>query len=170
MLESMGVPRIRGQSVVEKVRPDGVWVGDGWYTRNIGSLGNKQKALYGKPRVASAARVAFLERAAKFDLRVEGLDGLVRGEPTKLYHGTVASFSKFDLSKSRDELVEQFYGKGIFLTPSLRVAWKYAEANRNIGFPPSIIQDLKRVDSVAGIFLELLVKQGDGAWDLEKRP
>lgn len=116
------------------------------------------------------SRFPVYTKKAKIDLKIEGLDGLVRGEPTTLYHGTTASFRKFDLSKSRDELVNQFYGKGIFLTPSRRVAWKYASANRNMGFPPSIIQKVRRKNADAGDFLALLVKHGDDAWEMERSP
>lgn len=66
--------------------------------------------------------------------------------------------------------MDKFYGRGIFLTPSKRVAWKYANANRNIGFPVSIIQDLKRIDAFAGSFLKALVDHGDTAWEMEVSP
>lgn len=114
-------------------------------------------------------RVAFPKMAAKIDQaewKYWGLDRLLEGQPTVLYHGTTKSFKAFDLSRSRDELVDRFYGKGIFLTPSKRVAESYAEANRNIGFDPSIIQDLKRVNPAAGKFLEMLYKVGGSdAWE-----
>lgn len=106
-------------------------------------------------------------KTARFDPELEGLGGLLRGEPTTLYHGTTRQFKKFDLSKSRTELVNDFYGAGIFLTPSQSVAWDYAEANRNIGLPSSIVQELKRKNPVAGDFLEALVKHGDAAWDIK---
>lgn len=93
------------------------------------------------------------------------LQGLVAGEPTMLYHGTTRSFRAFDLTKSRDDLVNSYYGSGIFLSPSKRVAEKYAEANRNIGFDPEIIDDLKRVNPTAGEFLGQLVAKGTDAWD-----
>jgi tRNA nucleotidyltransferase/poly(A) polymerase len=109
-----------------------------------------------------------VSKVARFDAKIEGLDGLLRGEPTVLYHGTTAQFRKFDISKSQDDLVNQFYGRGIFLTPSKRVAWKYAEANRNIAFPPSIVQDLRKVDADAGDFLALLVRHGNDAWEMER--
>lgn len=105
-------------------------------------------------------------RVASFDeLAYYGLDGMLEGKPTTLYHGTTAWFRKFDLSKSRDELVNQFYGSGIFLTPKKSVAGQYANANRNIGFPPEIIKDFKRADPKGGAFMEALYKQGDSAWD-----
>lgn len=107
-------------------------------------------------------------QAKEFDeLAHYGLDKLVRGETTTLYHGTVASFRKFDMSKGRDELVNRFYGRGIFLTPSKRVASLYANANRNIGLDPSIIKDLSQVNRTAGAFLAELVKKGDDAWEDE---
>lgn len=103
---------------------------------------------------------------AKIDLKMEGLDGLVAGKATVLFHGTTRSFKKFDLSHSRDDLVDQFYGKGIFLTPSKRVAWKYAYANRNIGFPPSIIGELARRNKGAAALLQSMVDHGyEGGWD-----
>jgi len=106
-------------------------------------------------------------RAAASDPISEyGLEGLRTGAPVTLYHGTTRLFRTFDLSHGRDELVDQFYGKGIFLTPSKRVAEKYAEANRNIGFPPSIIDDLKRQNPAAGKFLQALFDHGQDGWEV----
>lgn len=106
-----------------------------------------------------------LKEARVFDPAHHGLEGLLKGEPTVLYHGTTASFSVFDLTHSRDELVEQFYGKGIFLTPSKRVAEKYADANRNMGLPVSVISDLKSSNPAAGSFLQALYNEGRDAWE-----
>ena len=83
-----------------------------------------------------------------------------------LYHGTTRLFRSFDLQQSREELVNNYYGKGIFLTPSKRVAEQYAEANRNVGFSPSIIADMKRKNANAGKFLQSLVDHGKDAWYL----
>jgi len=116
-------------------------------------------------RTPSPARVASRYMASFDDLAYYGLDGMLEGKPTTLYHGTTAWFRKFDLSKSRDELVNQFYGSGIFLTPKKSVAGRYANANRNIGFPPEIIKDFKRVWPLGGAFMEALYKQGDSAWE-----
>ncbi len=116
-------------------------------------------------RVASRYKEAGRYRASFDELAYYGLDGMLEGKPTTLYHGTTAWFRKFDLSKSRDELVNQFYGSGIFLTPKKSVAGRYANANRNIGFPPEIIKDFKRVDPKGGAFMEALYKQGDSAWE-----
>lgn len=108
------------------------------------------------------SNVAARYRTARqtFDPAWYGLDGFVAGKPTTLYHGTTASFRRFDPGKSRTELVGRFYGSGIFLTPDKRVAWDYADANRNIGFPPSLVDDLKKANPNAGWFLEQLVKHG----------
>ena len=119
-----------------------------------------------------------LKTAKGFDPAHYGLDGLLRGEPTTLFHGTVAAFKVFDLAYSRDELVDQFYGKGIFLTPSKRVAAQYANANRNMGLPKSVISDLKRANPNAGAFLQALYEMGVGSmggvrpgpWVLERHP
>ena len=94
-----------------------------------------------------------------------GLAGLSTGEPVTLYHGTTASFSRFDIAKSRDDLVGKFYGRGIFFTPRKSVAWKYANANRNMGLPVSVIDDLSRINRSAGAFLRVLYKHGQGAWE-----
>lgn len=127
------------------------------YVKKLGDYWSQQK-------VASR----WIESRSEFNPAHYGLEGLLEGKPVKLYHGTTANFKNFDLSKSRPELVNAFYGKGIFLTPSKRVAWKYAEANRNIGFDPSIIDDLKRKNPNAGAFLGSLHKNGwPEAWDLE---
>lgn len=97
------------------------------------------------------------------------LEGLVQGKPTTLYHGTTRSFKTFSLAKSRGELVNKFYGSGIFFTPSKRVASKYANANRNIGFDPSLIDALKKKNRRAGEFLNLLYKMGPDAWNVVSR-
>lgn len=106
-----------------------------------------------------------LKTAKGFNPAHYGLEGLLRGEPTTLFHGTTASFKVFDLSHSRDELVDQFYGKGIFLTPSKQVAERYANANRNMGLPKSVLSDLKRVNPPAGEFLHALYDMGSDAWE-----
>lgn len=103
------------------------------------------------------------------DLAYYGLDGIVRGEPTILYHGTTASFRTFDASKSRKELVDNFYGDGIFLTPSEAVARKYANANRNAGLPESIIADYARVNPSAAAFMRALYMHGMDGWELFAR-
>jgi hypothetical protein len=104
--------------------------------------------------------------AHKLDLTQVGLDGLTKGQPVTLYHGTTRSFTSFDFQKARKDLVESFYGVGIFLTPSKRVAMKYAHANRNIGFDPEIINDLKRRNPRAGSFMQSLFAHGKDAWGL----
>lgn len=104
-------------------------------------------------------------RASKEDPLIEyGLEGLRTGKPVTLYHGTTQLFRSFDMARSRGELNEGYYGNGIFLTPKKRVAELYANANRNIGFTPSIVADLKRKKPAAGRFLEILVEHGDGGW------
>jgi len=94
------------------------------------------------------------------------MEGLTKGTPVTLYHGTTRLFRKFDLNLSRDELVNSYYGRGIFLTPSKVVAAKYAGANRNMGFDPSIITDLKRKNGPAGDFLQTLYNHGNEGWDI----
>lgn len=115
----------------------------------------------------SPARVAARFAASKKtpSLTDFGLEGLGTGAPVTLYHGTSATFSEFDIAKSRDELVNEFYGRGIFLTPSKSVAWKYAHANRNKGLPVSVIDDLTRVNRNAGAFLRALYEKGQDAWE-----
>lgn len=127
--------------------------------------------------MASAGAMGWGVVAYSYDRRARGpspieeygLQGMLTGAPVTLYHGTTRLFRRFDMSQSRDELVDQFYGKGIFLTPSKRVAAEYANANRNIGFPPSLVGDLKRKNPAAGRFLEILVGKGDEAWELAIR-
>lgn len=109
-----------------------------------------------------------MRRAAKkIDTKLAqwGLDDLVQGRLVTLFHGTTRMFKTFDLGKSRHELVNKFYGNGIFLVPSKRTAEKYALANRNIGFDPEIVDDLKSKNLAAGKFMEKLVKRGDSAWN-----
>ena len=117
----------------------------------------------------SIQRVAsrYLDAARDPHLDYWGLDALLEGKAVTLYHGSTRLFQRFSLSKSRDALVNAFYGPGIFLTPKKSVAGKYADANRNIGFDPDIIKDLKRVNPAAGAFLESLhVKGWPEAWDI----
>lgn len=95
-----------------------------------------------------------------------GLDEFVKGSPIVLYHGTTASFSSFDASKSRKDLVDKYTGTGIFLTPSKKVAWKYATASRNKGLPVEVIDDVKKVNPHAGEFLETLYKHGQPGWEM----
>jgi ADP-Ribosyltransferase in polyvalent proteins len=103
------------------------------------------------------------------DLAHYGLDGFAAGKPTTLYHGTSRLFRRFDLGQSRDELVGRFYGRGIFLTPSKRVASRYADANRNVGFEPLIIADLARKNRNAGWLLKQLFELGPDAWESAMR-
>lgn len=108
-------------------------------------------------------------RVAKADqdpLAEYHLEGLRTGQPVTLYHGTTRLFRAFDMNRSRGELNEGYYGNGIFLTPSKRVAEMYANANRNIGFPPSIIDDLKRRNAPAGKFLQTLFDHGQDGWEI----
>lgn len=115
-----------------------------------------------------AIRTAYLKHLkaskVKVDLSHYDLDKLVRGEPTVLYHGTTATFNRFRLDTSRDELVDQFYGKGIFFSPRKKVAQKYAYANRNKGLPKSVIDEISSVDRESGDFLRSLFEKGRDAW------
>jgi hypothetical protein len=106
-----------------------------------------------------------LFEAKNIDLSLYGLQGLVDGKPTTLFHGTTSSFKEFDVAKSRKELVDAYYGSGIFLTPSKKVAESYAEANRNIGFDPSVIDQIAKLNRNAGEFVRKLAKNGDSTWD-----
>jgi hypothetical protein len=118
------------------------------------------------PPTPSKARVASQYLAARaFDLANYNLEGLLTGSPVTLYHGTTRQFKTFDLKYSRDDLVNDYYGRGIFLSPSKRVAEKYANANRNIGFDPSIIDDLARKNRNAANLMRALYKQGRDAWE-----
>jgi len=111
-------------------------------------------------------RARVLYRYAKtLNLTEWGLDGLAKHQSVTLYHGTTALFRKFDLNTVREDLVNNYYGGGIFLTPSKRIAEQYAQANRNMGFPPSIIEQLKRKNPRAGAFMQALYSQGVDAWD-----
>jgi len=114
-------------------------------------------------------RKALLKESGKLDehdLKYWNLNRFLQGGWTTLYHGTVASFDKFDMSYVRQELVDGFYGGGIFLTPSEEIAWEYAQANRNFGLPKTIIQDISRQHAEAGAFLSLVYKLGyEKGWE-----
>ena len=116
-------------------------------------------------RVASRYEQALRLAKKTFELSWYNLEGLATGQPVILYHGSSRLFHKFDMGKSRNELVDNYYGAGIFLTPSKVVAEKYANANRNIGFEPGLIDDLKRKNKAAGEFMEDLYHRGTDAWD-----
>lgn len=107
-----------------------------------------------------------LRSAKSLNLADYNLEGLSNGTPVTLYHGTTKLFRTFNMDLIREELVENFYGGGIFLTPSKRVAEHYAGANRNMGFDASIIADLKSKNPHAGEFLQVLVDHGSEGWDL----
>lgn len=125
-----------------------------------------EKWPFGKEAIVLRVAARFEKRAAKsIDLSHYGLEGMTKGETVTLYHGTTRSFTSFEMGKSRMGLVERFYGAGIFLTPSKRVAEKYAGANRNIGLEPDIIGHLKSKNPKAGTFLDSLYKHGKEAWD-----
>ncbi len=116
-------------------------------------------------RVATRYEQSLRSAKKQFELSWYDLEGLTEGKPVTLYHGSTRLFSKFDPSLSREELVQNYYGGGIFLTPSKSVAEKYANANRNIGFDREIIDDLKSKNHAAGEFMEELYSKGKDAWD-----
>jgi hypothetical protein len=95
------------------------------------------------------------------------LSGLAIGQPTTLYHGTTASFREFDPAKCRRDLVDSYYGAGIFLTPSWDVAARYAWAARNAHLPASILDDLEARNGPAGRFFRLLhARHGPEVWEV----
>jgi hypothetical protein len=128
------------------------------------SKGQAEKRLH---EVEYFKRQSYDRRVAReLNLAEYGLEGLRTGQPVTLYHGTTRTFRTFDMGQTREDLVNQYYGRGIFLTPSKRVAGKYADANRNIGFPPSIIGDLGRRNPVAGKFMQSLYDHGPDGWEI----
>jgi hypothetical protein len=122
------------------------------------------RLAYQKPDLRPTL-LPLLKTAKGFNPEQYGLEGLLRGDLTTLFHGTTASFKVFDLTLSRDELVDQFYGKALFFTPSKHVAERYANANRNMGLPRSVLSDLKRANPHAGAFLQALYDKGADAWE-----
>jgi len=115
----------------------------------------------------SSTRVAsrWVLSKQELELRWYDLEGLTDGSTVILWHGSTKKFDRFDVSKSREELVKDYYGGGIFLTPRKPIAWDYAQANRNIGFDPSLIDEMKRVNANAGDFMERLFRTGrKAAW------
>ncbi len=96
------------------------------------------------------------------------LESIISNKSSVLFHGTNRDFDEFDISKNRSDLNKNFYGDGIFLTPSDDVAWKYANANRNSYFDVTLIDDIKKVNREAGIFLEELYKIGREAFTIPK--
>jgi hypothetical protein len=118
--------------------------------------------------VKTSTRVAqrYVQALNTIKLEDWGLEGMLTGKAVPMYHGTTRLFHSFDISQSRAELVNSYYGAGIFLTPSKRVAVQYAEANRNMGFPPSIIDDLKRKNPMGAEFLKTLYDHGMDGWEI----
>jgi len=112
-------------------------------------------------------KLALLYLNAAFSLKQEGLSGIETGDPVILYHGTTKTFKRFDLNRSREDFVKDYYGKGIFLTPSKKVAWQYAQAPRNTGFDVSIIKDIKKINPNIGWGIELIYKHGfEKGWEV----
>lgn len=85
---------------------------------------------------------------------------IIKGKPSILFHGTTATFKKFDIRYSRKELVNPYYGVGIFLTPDYDVADRYAHAARNSLLPKSVISDFSKVNPVGGRLMALLYNKG----------
>lgn len=98
-------------------------------------------------------------------IRRLGLADLADGRPEELYHGTTAWFSSFDESRCRGELVENFYGAGVFLTPSWGVAARYARAARNRALPASLLDDLAAINPPAAAFLRVIHAEGRAGWE-----
>lgn len=91
---------------------------------------------------------------------------MANGTPVTLYHGTTADFTEFK-DRSRKELVDQYYGGGLFFTPDKKVAWKYAYADRNMPLPKTVIKDIARANPKAGLALALMFKHGrEDTWDI----
>lgn len=88
-----------------------------------------------------------------------------KGAPLVLFHGTTEQFASFDLKKSRKELVEDFYGEGIFFTTSKAAAWQYAYAARNQGLSPEVIAALGRKNRGAARVLAAFVEHGRDVWE-----
>lgn len=128
------------------------------------ALWQSPKRPFGKE--ALALRVAARFAAKTIELSHYGLEGMTKGEAVTLYHGTTRTFTSFEMGKSRLELVERFYGAGIFFVPSKHIAEQYAGANRNMGLEPDIIGHLKSKNPKAGAFMESLYKHGKEAWDM----
>lgn len=153
-----------------EIRPSDVLVHYGQEEMPLGgkAFGHEKEIILrpnARPMEVKLAGYSYDRRAAKsIELSHYGLEGMPEGKPTTLYHGSTKLFRRFDINTSRDELVNKFYGRGIFLSPYKWVAERYADANRNIGFDPSIIDDLKRKNPRAGWFLNLLYKGGDDVW------
>ena len=94
----------------------------------------------------------FYKNSNDFDLEQYNLAHIGKSSITA-YHGTTSYFDSFDESKARKELVDKFYGPGLFFTTSKKVAISYANANRNIGFTRSVIDDLKKINHEAGTLM-----------------
>lgn len=103
------------------------------------------------------------------DKKIENiLIDIIKGDPCVLYHGTTHHIDTFDIKKSRTELNSSYYGDGIFLTPDINIAWKYAYANRNVGFEVELIEELKNYNRELGVLLEDFYKHGNDVWNFKK--
>jgi len=103
----------------------------------------------------------FYKKSNDFNLEQYNLANIGESSITA-YHGTTSYFDSFDDGKARKELVDKFYGSALFFTTSKTVAVAYANANRNIGFPKSVISDLKEINHKAGALMLNLYENG---WD-----
>jgi len=104
----------------------------------------------------------FYKKSHDFDLGQYNLANIDKGSAVTAYHGTTSYFDSFDESKARRELVDKFYGPGLFFTTSKKAARSYANANRNIGFPTTVIDDLKKINPEAGNLMQNLYENGWG--------
>lgn len=93
---------------------------------------------------------------------------LLRGEKATFYHGTNTDFKKFDISKGKKFRNDKFWGHGIFLSPTIQTASRYAHANANNSLDVSVIDKAKKIDKGLGSFMYDLYKKGNSTWSDEK--
>jgi hypothetical protein len=105
-----------------------------------------------------------VENSPEFYYNRQRFINIFKGEKALLYHGTNEAFNKFDLNKSKDIRNDNYWGKGIFLTASESIAWKYAGAGMNQHLDKSIIDKAKSINSELHAFMLDLYENGNAAW------
>lgn len=96
-----------------------------------------------------------------------GLEKLLTGQSLILYHGSSRKFDAFDAEKTRTDLVDLYYGSGLFFVSREDIAWDYAHAARNADLPVSVVDDVERAHPEIGRFMRRSMVSGGLEWPEE---
>lgn len=96
------------------------------------------------------------------------LQNILTQKPSYAYHGTNRDFKEFSDKETRSWRANKFLGNGVFLTPSIDVAKKYANANANKELSTDIIDKALSIDRDLGEFMKSLYYKGNITWNIPK--